>query len=144
MKSTALLLRTHLIDNAFVQSPSGATDWPCYLQSLPDSDAIKDNAVMIRDSIGDKDGRLMEGETIIHMGGTVVVRGKEYEDGWNKINDIAVEFDNIHDEDVTYSSGVIYTLHAISRHPVMPLGVEPGTKRRWLFEMRINVSMSLI
>ena len=144
MKSTSILLRTFLVDSAIVQSPSTATDWPAYLQSLPDGDSIKDNAVMLRDSIGNKDGRLQAGETIIHTGCTVVVRSKAYEDGWDKINAIAVAFDAISNEDVTYSSGVIYRLHSISRQPIMPLGVEPGTKRRWMWEMRINVTMSLL
>ena len=144
MKSTSILLRTFLIDSALVQSPSVATDWPAYLQSLPGGDSIMDNAIMLRDSIGIKEGRVMEGETIIHVGNTLVVRSKEYEEGWDKINEIGVAFDNILNEDVSYSSAVIYRLHSVSRHPIMPLGVEAGTKRRWRFEMRLNVTMNLI
>ena len=144
MKSTSTILKIHLMAESIIQTPSGATDWAAYLQALPDGNNIKDNAVMIRDSLGNKDGRLQAGETIIHTGCTVVVRSKDYDDGWEKINDIAVEFDSISNEDVSYSSGEIYRLHSISRLPIMPLGVEPGTKRRWMFEMRINVTMSLL
>ena len=144
MKTIAYLLRTYLIDSLLAQAPLGATSWPAYLQTLPDGNGIRDDAIMLRDSIGNKDGRLMGGSTIIHEGGTIVVRSKEYANGWDEMNDIAVACDSILNEDISISSGEIYRIHAVSRFPIMPLGVEPGTKRRWMFEMRIAASLSLL
>jgi hypothetical protein len=143
MISPALILKEYLVDALLLQTPSGATEWPVYLQALPDGDYIEDDCGCLSDGGGDKDGRLMIGTVIQHYKIQLRARSREYDDGWNKINSICDILDFISNEDVVYDSDT-YRIYNVSRDVITPLGQEEETRRRWLFSVDFLVTISQI
>ena len=140
--SPAILIRQYIIDDLLLlQSPSGAATWPCYIGSMPDGDLISHDCACIYDTTGVKDGRLMIGPTIQHYGIQLMIRSEEYQDGWEKIDDICSALDAVVQIDLIYN-GETYRVHNISRSgSILPLGNEPNTKRRFLFTANFLVTV---
>ncbi len=141
--SIAEIIRTWLVDQQFVTLPSDADDWPCFVDSMNDS---PDDALCLYDDDPDKDGRIMKtGEVVLHYGLMIRVRSHTYLPGWQMANEIAEEFDHIYNEFVAMSSQEQYTLRSLSRRGgVIALGLEEGTKRRFLFEAHYTVTLNEI
>lgn len=143
MISPAKILKEYLITALMLQTPSGAIEWPVYLQSLPDGDSIEDDAVCLMDIVGNKDGRLMAGTVIQHFGVQLKTRSNNYQDGWDKTNAIAEVLDSVLNESVLCSGGT-YQINNITRNTLDSIGQEEGTKRRWLFTIDFLLTIKQI
>ena len=142
--SPAVIILEYLKFITLLQTPSGAAVWPCYIASLPDGDAIPDNSCCVYDTTAIKDGRLMVGPSMRHYGIQVKCRSKSYQDGWVKIDDISSKLDQIANKDITIS-GENYRIYSTTKTShVLSLGVEPGTKRRYLFTLNIVATISQV
>lgn len=138
MKSPADVIRTFLIDEDL--GSDGGT-WPIYVAFLPDT---PDDAIVVSDTAGMQDGRVMSGEQIIHPGIQVVVRGVDYVLTYSKISDIALALDGINGLSVALSSEDSYTLKNVSRTgDILPLGMdEVGDRRRFNFSVNAVITIS--
>ena len=135
------IIRLYLVDQGIVSMPSSGV-WPCFVTSLPDGDNAVDDCIGLFDIEPEKDGRLADnGLVILHYGLEFIVRSDSYENGWGKINTIVATLDDIVNMLVVLYS-VTYTTHnATRRSGISALGLEEGTKRRYLFQSKYIITI---
>lgn len=141
-ESPASVLATYIISLGEMTTPSDDSSWPLYISHLPETD-INDDAGAVYDTTPLKDGRLMSGPIVQHYGVQITIRSQSYNDGWDKINDISSQLDNVVQETVTRDS-TDYLIENISRGGINPLGIENGTTRRYLFTENYILTMRQI
>ena len=139
-ESPASVLSTYIVSLGYMTVPSASSDWPLYISHLPDGDEVNDDAGALFDTTPLKDGRLMTGPIVQHFGVNLMIRSIDYDDGWDKINEISSAFDAVAQETVTRNS-VDYLIENIARGGVNPIGIEEGTKRRYLFTTDFLLTM---
>lgn len=132
-----------LFDKSLVSLPSASGEWPCFVSSMADVPSMLDNCLAVYDEEPVKDGRLMhDGTVILHHVVSVRLRANAYSVGWAKIESIATALDAMHDVNVTLGSNS-YTLNNASRQSgVNALGLEAGTQRRFIFELRYALTLT--
>lgn len=142
--SPAAIIANYLATLAMVTNPSEAEDWPVYISYMPDGGNVKDDCCAVYDTAGILDGKRMDGIVNEHQGIQVKIRSKDYQTGWQKINDIARTLDVVESLSVeVIDSEKNYTVHNISRKGcIFPLGLEVEGKRRYLFTVNFAVSIS--
>ncbi len=139
--SPAYILAQYIADVLGLMGETTDDIWPLYVNHLPDSPNVEDNCGAIYDTTGVKDGRLMEGPVPQHFGIQLKIRSLGNQAGYVKIEDIAVAMDEVVRVELSLSSGD-YVIQNVSRtSPVVPLGIEGGTKRRFLFTINFLVTM---
>jgi len=107
---------------------------------MPDGNDVPDNCGAIYDTTGLKDGRQMNGPVIRHYGIQLRIRSVDYQTGWIKIEDISSDLDTLSSEYTVNS--IVYTIRNVSRtSPIVALGMEPGTARRFHFTMNYLVTI---
>lgn len=139
--SPAEILRFFLIGEALVDDPGvSSPTWPAFLSHEPDA---PDECVTLTDTVGVKDGRLMEGSNILHHGVQVRVRSKTFSAGWTLMGQVAAALEAVVGEVVSPSSGENYTLANVSQQgPINFIGLEEGTKRRFLFTLNFLITIN--
>lgn len=145
MKATpAEVVRELLIAAALVTRPSLRQAWPAYLTNMPDGDGVADDAVCVYDTTPVTEGRVMRGgETIKHPGLQVKVRAKDYRAGWDKTSAIAERFDAVLRATVNLD-GFVFLIQSISHGAVLPNGMEESTKRRFIFTLNCQLTISAV
>lgn len=127
---TAAIIRKLLIDLGI---GTAAGSWPVFIAFLPD---FPDNAIIVYDTAGILDGRIMAtGEQIEHPGFQIRIRGPEYPVVLSKVSDIALGIDSQRKVSVALSVSEAYTVHNISRTGApIPLGLEEiGDRKNFHF-----------
>lgn len=116
------------------------TAWPVYVAYMPGS---PDNVVVIYDTSGRMDGRLMAtGQQITHPGVQIQVRGVSYPTAFAKAQAIAEALDVQRRVEVV-SGEFTYTLHNISRTgDVLPMGIEQTDRPRHLFSVNAVLTVT--
>ncbi len=119
---------------ASMTNPLDNASWPLYVSYMPDGKNIKVDCGTVYDTVGTNDGRTMEnGEVVVHPGIQLRIRAKAYTTGFSKIEAVALSLDDITRELVVVN-GTTFQIHAIHTiTPIIPLGLERGKKRRFLF-----------
>lgn len=111
--SPADIICSYLVEEGVVSDggviPRG--DWPCFVSIMP---AEEDLAVLIADTGGKSDGRLMSGKVIDHPGIQIMVRANDYRTAWRKVNDLDALFETLSMVDVTLEASV-YKIASVSR-----------------------------
>jgi len=145
LTSPAVILRAYITETlATMTLPTAKTTWPLYVGHFPDGGNVKTNAGCVYDTSGVNDLRQMNGFVPQHFGIQLRIRSRDYEDGWAKIEDVAEELDTANNESITINS-IEYEIQNLSRStPILALGVEPGTKRRYVFTVNYVMSVSNI
>lgn len=140
--SPAKILAQHMISGGTLGDPGASSlSWPLYVGHMPDQTGVPDNAAAIYDVEGLKDGRLMEGTTIFHYGVQVRIRSRTFDAGWTKIQAVATAADAIKQAQVVIG-GNTYTIAGVSQvGPALFLGLEGGTKRRFLFTINMMATI---
>ncbi len=144
--SPAYILAQYIIDTLGLMGASTADVWPLYVNHQPDgrSGNVEDDLGVLYDTTGVKDGRLMEGPVPQHFGIQLRIRALGNQEGYVKIEDIAVAMDELLNAEISLDSGD-YVIQNVSRtSPVVPLGIEGGTKRRFLFTINFLVTMKKV
>ena len=145
VRSVISILAAYIInDLSLMTVPSGEGDWPLYISSMPDGDAVETNCGAIYDTTGVRDEKLSNGEVIQYPGIQLRIRSDDYEVGYAKIEAITLALDDIC-WDTIVVGGDTYLLQNISRAtPVVPLGSERGYKRRFLFTVNFLCTLRKI
>lgn len=141
--SPASIMRAYLIENDIgdITDPSDKGDWPLYISHLPDSRSVKTNAGAIYDTTGTSDLRSMTGQGYMHPGIQIRIRSRDYETGYTKIEDIANALDKVSFSTITIGS-LEYRIQNVSRSsPIVSLGVESGTTRRFHFTVNFLLTI---
>lgn len=134
--SPAYILAQYLIGEGLLKGPSESGVWPAFVGSLPDGDGVDNDAAVLVDTAPVKDGRIMGGEPLFHHGVQILLRSVAYNAGYNKVAALAAALAGVQNDEVEVESGSTYTLNNITQiSGVLPLGQEPGTKRRWMFSV---------
>jgi len=140
--SPAYILAWYLIfDLASMTLPSASSDWPLFVNSLPDKKTIGDDAGAIYDTAGTLDGRVINtGEVIEHYGIQVKIRARDYQTGWQKIRNIAASFSTVQNMVVNIGDDD-YRVWNISRtSPIVNLGVDE--RKRFQFTVNFLTTMN--
>ncbi len=141
--SPASIIAAYLIENEIgaMTDPSDRSNWPLYISHLPDGENVKTNAGAIYDTTGIQDLRSMTGEGYQHPGIQIRIRSRNYETGYAKIENIANALDVVAWGIITIDS-LEYRIQNVSRtSPIVSLGVETGTVRR--FHFTINFLLTI-
>jgi len=138
----ARVLWTYLEAQGTFTDPSDGLSWPLYTNHEPDSTTVLDNVGTIFDTVGIKDGRLLSGLNVFHYGIQIRIRSRSFGDGWTKAEAVADLLDSVNGASVTMSSSVSFSLTNVSQtSPILPLGLEEGSKRLSLFVINFMVTL---
>ena len=130
---------------ALMTRPSAGDAWPLYISHLPDNDNVETDAGAIYDTSGNKDGRLMIGPVIQHFGIQIRFRSRDYNTGFEKIEDVAASLDAILRATVIMDTEQYRIQNMTRTTPIISLGLEPeSTKRRFLFTVNFIASIKEI
>lgn len=140
--SPAFILSEYIITELLsMTNPDDGGLWPLYTAHMPDGNNVESNCGALYGTSGILDGRLMTGLVIEKPGIQLRIRSKTYEVGFAKAEAVALSLDGVNNDIVVVDS-ITYQIQNISKStPVVPLGLEKGTKRRFLFT--INFLMTL-
>ena len=140
--SPASIIAYYIIEElSKMTDPSDKDDWPLYISHLPDGSNVKTDAGAIYDTTGINDMRSMDGGVPQHPGIQIRIRSRSYETGYAKIEDIANALDEV--VNASIEIGVLeYEIQNVSRtSPIVSLGVEPGTRRRFSFTINFLLTV---
>ena len=140
--SPASILAEYIVTTLqLLTSPDLDEQWPCFISSMPD-DGVPDNCGTVYDVPGRLDGSMNRtGAVVQHYGVQIKIRSIDYNTGWRRIEDIALALDQMLDASVVRKDTNYIIYNAMRMTPVIPLGAEPGTKRRWLFTVTFTLTM---
>ncbi len=140
--SPASIIAYYIINTLGKMSdPSSGSAFPLWISHMQDKPS---NAGAIYDTSGIIEQRQMSGLVPTHQGIQIKIRALSYETGYAKIEDIASALDEVFDESVEISAEE-YVLQNIGRSsPIVPLGIEGGTKRRFLFTINYLLTLRKI
>jgi len=140
--SAAEILAQRIIDLAQASDPAMGDEWPIFISHTPDGPRAPDDLVVVTDTTGTNDGRIARtGEIIDHPGVQIKTRSFTYEDGWDKIQSITSLLNAQGIVDVTLNGGVYRLKNALQSGSILPMGVEEGTKRRYLFSVNYLITV---
>lgn len=142
--SPAELLQNSLVAANIGVKPSSTIGgkWPIFANHLPE---YPDNAVVISDTSGVRDGRIMStGENIDKPGFQVRVRGLTHTDAYSKIKEVIEHFEKINKESIAIN-GDSYRIHSVTRTgTVLTLGQEQNARRRCGFTVNGTITFTTI
>ena len=146
LTSPAFTLASYIIENAIgvMTDPADEDDWPLYVSSMPDEPDIETNLGVLYNTTGIKDGRLMSGVVIKHYGIQLRIRSNIYTIGFAKAETIMVALDSVFPDTIVIDA-VTYRIYNVKRmSSVIALGIEKGTKGRFLFTVNFLVTLKRI
>ena len=141
LHAPAQIFGKRMIDLGYYTDPSEGSDWPVFVSNMPDGSNAPDDLAAVFDTVGVKDGRLMSSENIFHYGVMYELRSSTYEAGWAKACELetAIKTQGITEVDV---DSRIYSLENVTQSgQINALGVEPGSKRRFLFTINFLLTL---
>lgn len=158
LSSPAVVLRQFLLDEGLVVLSGSTGDWWGFIESMPDGDPKSptysanciDNVVCLYNRPSGKDGRLMRGGKVLdRFSVQIKVRATDPVGGWRQMAKICAFIDGVQNRSVQPANtksnrghqldGTVYTIPSISRSGIIPMGMEPGTKRRFFYA--VNCTM---
>lgn len=144
------IVQAYLVAEGLVVDGGAVGDWPAYVDHLPDDPEetdtpvpVPDSAVCVYTTTALGDGRYMRtGERVEHPGFQVRVRSRSRASALAKANAIASKLDTVKRATVVVG-GSTYRLDAAHRQGgVIPMGQEPGDRRRWHFSVNGTATVS--
>jgi len=144
LDSPACILADYLIHTGKMTKPSLNDNWSMYVAHLPDGIGVSDNAGVTYDNSPRFDVKTMSGEAVAHYAVKLMIRCKEYREGWQKINNIADALDEISQQVFTKDETNVYLIQSVSRGGVTSLGLEEGTKRKTILSMNCLMALKSI
>ena len=140
--SPAFILSEYIINELLsMTNPENGGLWPLYTAHMPDGDDVESNCGALYGTPGILDGRLMTGLVIEHPGIQLRIRSKTYEVGFAKTEAIVLSLDGVNNSTVVINSSTYQIQNVSKSTPIIPLGLERGTERRFLFT--VNFLMTL-
>ena len=144
--SPAFILSEYIINEISASTnPNDNGLWPLYTNYMPDGDDVQSDAVAMYDTAGILDGRLMRtGEVITHPGLQLRLRSLGNQEGYAKIESVSLSLDNIAGETLVVSGSTFKILNMRKTTDIIPLGLERGTNRRFLFTVNYLVTLKKV
>lgn len=141
--SASLIIQKALQDAALV-GDYDAVSWPSFISSAPDGESTPDNIVSFYDTEGLELGRRLDGGAYSDRNGVQLrARAVAYQDGWDKMTAIQSFLDSLHRLTVSIGTDT-YMIHTSTRtSPLLPIGNEDNTKRRFLFTLNILLTITI-
>ncbi len=142
--SPSLIVHQHLVDDHpdIFTEPQDDLEWSLFIAFLPDVDIPESNTAAIFDTVGIKDGRFMSGDSVFHHGLQIMMRSATHIEGWEKAEALSVALDAIK-QTVVIMGPKTYTIAAATQSaPPLFVGLEEGSKRRFLFSVNFTVSIA--
>jgi len=138
LHSPSFIIGSLIISENIMTIPSLNTDWPLYVSYLPDGENVQDNAGAIYDYFSEEHHSMRSGFCGRHFFCQVIIRSLEFEAGRQKIAEILNQLETINRDtikigDYEYEIQVVNPVSGI-----IPLGLEPETKRRYLFILNFS------
>ena len=140
MKQPAsVVLFKHLASLGLFTEPSDNKDWPCFVSFMPDEG--KNDVVCLYDTQPFDEGRNHRtGEPVEKPALQIKIRASDYMKGWEKANAIHEALNDV--LRLRYDCGnYVYDVQAVNGQSVVPIGIEPNTKRRHVFVINCMVSI---
>jgi len=134
--SPCFIVGAYLIAESIVTLPSSSSLWPLFKSHLPD--VVNDYGAIL-DTTPIIDGRVHNSSHNVHYGIQVIIKCTEQKSGMEKANAILSDLENVKNDDVVFDD---YTYRLKTANPatsIIPLGLEPGTKRRYLISLNFLV-----
>lgn len=113
------------------------TAWGCYLTSLPDGDLVQHNSFCMYDLPSLLEPRTFSGMAAERFHVQLRCRSYDPNAGWTRMSDVANAMDGAKNMSGTLR-GVPYFVPAVRRSSVTPVGIEPGTKRRFMHTLAMD------
>jgi len=144
--SPAFILSEYIINEiSALTNPDNNGEWPLYTNYMPDGDDVESDCAAMYDTAGILNGRLMRtGEVIKHPGLQLRLRSLGGEIGYAKIEGVALSLDSIAGETLVVSGSTFKILNMRRTTEIIPLGLERGTKRRFLFTVNYLVTLKKV
>lgn len=139
----ALILSKQLIVDTAFTVPSAASAWPLYVASMPDGPEggnVPDNAGAIYDTGGVKDGRYMDGTNVWHPLLQIKFRSTSYLTLWALVNAVEIALAALKNAAITVNATDYVIVSTTQSHPIS-LGLEKGTKRRFLIVLNFQATL---
>lgn len=137
------ILLTHLLAQNVFTDPAEMTDWPLFRNQLPDDPKVSNLAASIYDSIGVKDGRLMDGPPVFHHGLQIRLRSRNTKEAWTKTQEIEALFQAIKQLVINVDSSVYLVENVSQTGPPIFIGYEEfGRARRPLHTLNFLITVS--
>jgi hypothetical protein len=113
-----------------------------------------DNVVTVYNRTGHKDGRFMRGGVVLDRAAIQVkVRAGDPVVGWQKMKAICDVLDAVRSLSIVlgttvgsqgnHTDGTIYTIPSVTRTSIIPMGREPGTRRRFFYAINCTLVCDL-
>jgi Bacteriophage minor capsid protein len=149
LDSQSVIVQQFLIQNGIGTNPdpAGQNIWPIYKNFMPDAPGLQDNILCVYETVGPKEDRLYNGETVEHPGIQIKCRAVDDDAGWLKLANIAQLFDGLlpsTQQALTIVNGNTYQFAGIHRKPAMCLGQEDNEKRRFMLVMNAICTINTI
>ena len=141
MVPSAILSKYCIETLSVFTAPSETSTWPLYRSSLPDGPNIDDNIAAIYDTAGFMQVKDMGGSLHQRYGIQFTVRGIDYDTGYQKLASVLSAFPSIENVNVTVNGSTFRIMNISQTSSIGILGVEPGTKQRYLFSANLLVSL---
>ena len=141
-KTPASILAYYIINDLEKMSdPSDGDSWPLFTARLPDGPQVETNCGAVYDTSGIQGSKCMYGTVEVKPGVQLRLRGDDYDECYTKIESIALVLDDVFSVTVTIGSS-IYLIQNINRTtPIVYIGTDAGTKRR--FNFTVNYALTL-
>jgi hypothetical protein len=132
------LLWAIITANAGGAIPAPGAIWPVYVGHMP---AAPDNVIVVYDTAGRRDGRLMgSGANITHPGLQVRVRAQHYLDGFRKISDLSKLLAAVKRTQVVLGTNAYVVASVTQTGDILSLGREPDEKAREAFTLNGTIT----
>ena len=138
--SPSLVIQKYLIAQDIFTLPSEGDTWPVFVSSMPDGNDVENNAALVKDE-APRNERVMAGDVVQHFGISIQVRALDYETGYLKLKDVLTDLSDVHKATVIVGANLYYFWTASKFSGVSNLGTEQGTKRRYWFELKCNITL---
>lgn len=139
--SPAEILYELLLDMQIGSDSQANADWPLYISFVP---AAPDNAIVVYDTAGEDNGRLMAtGERIVHPGVQVRIRAANYQEAYRKAKYVSFRLAEVRRVEVVVSTARVYIVHNISQPgDIMPMGlVTEGDRNNYNFTVNVMLTI---
>ena len=143
--SPAFILSEYIINALILMTnPNVSGLWPLYTSYMPDGDDVESNCGALYNTTGILDGRLMAGEVIKHQGLQLRIRSLTEDEGYDKAEEVGLGLDEVQNDTIVIDSNSYEIQNVRKTTPIIPLGLEKGTNRRYLFTINFLVTLKKV
>ena len=139
--SPAKVLGEYLKAQSIATAFGSGSDWACFISHYPDGTDY-DNVIVLFDTPGVRQGRLMNGTEIIRPGVQVMVRAQDYETGYQKMEAIKTCLAAVSSTSQAVSGSTYTIQNASLQSNTGALTEEESSRRRQIFTANYLLTIS--